>query len=60
MTPFKKPPISRRALLRQSAGRVRQVSPGDKIAGHQVAAIEDGFILLARAGETQRLTLPLR
>jgi hypothetical protein len=52
-------PSGARALLRHSAGGVEQVGPGDKVSGHEVAAIEDGFILLSRAGETKRLTLPL-
>lgn len=51
-------PKGPRALLRQSAGGVKQVSPGDRIGGHTVTAIEDGTILLTRSGQSQSLSIP--
>lgn len=50
-------PSGARALLRQGR-RIRQVGTGDRIAGHTVAAIEAGQIVLARGGTTQVLQIP--
>lgn len=50
-------PDGARALLRQGR-RITQAAPGDKVAGHVIAAIEDGQIMLARNGVTQPLRIP--
>lgn len=50
-------PEGARALLRQGR-RITQAAPGDTVAGHVIAAIEDGHIMLARNGVTQGLRIP--
>lgn len=47
-----------RALLRLPGGRIKRVTPGDRIAWGQVVAIDETGLLFQRNGETRRITLP--
>ncbi len=47
-----------RALLRLPGGRIRTVTPGDRVAWGRVVAIDETGVVFHRNGETQRITLP--
>ncbi len=51
-------PDSASALVRYSGGKIRSVSPGDKLGGGTVMAVEDGLMMLAMGGSTRKLTIP--
>lgn len=46
------------ALMRIGKSQVERVKVGDAIDGATVAAIGEGVVMLARAGHTERLSLP--
>ncbi len=46
------------ALVRLRRGTIRRIEKGDRLNGAQVAAIEDGRLLLNRAGQPEALSMP--
>jgi len=47
-----------RALVRQSGGAVNEVKPGQRFAGGMVVAIDAEGVMLLKAGQTKRISIP--
>ena len=47
-----------RALIRMPGGRIVQISPGERLSGEIVAAIDANGVILQKRGQTRRIAMP--
>lgn len=50
-------PEAMQALVRYEGGRVRKVSPGDRLAGGRVISVDEAGLVLEIKGQSARLDL---